>query len=729
MGKQYLNGIVYGGAGQVVDVQVDGVSVVTNGVAEIDLTDYAQISDLGTASAKDYTSSVTQGSTDLVTSGAVFNAIDNLPEPMVFKGTLGTGGTITSLPTASASNEGYTYKVITAGTYAGQVAKVGDVFVSNGSEWVLIPSGDTDSDTWRSINVNGTQAIGSAISTGAVNFKNGTNVTISVSGNDITISAQDTTYSDATQSTHGLMSTTDKTKLDGIAVGAEVNVQSDWSQSDSTADDFIKNKPTIPTVNDGTLTITQNGTSKGTFTANQSTNSTIALTDTTGYINQNETVVSTDKVPYVMRTSKTIANATPYIREMLVGGSIGWNQMIQNGNFESATGWSGRYATVSVNSNVATLTPSSAGTLRGLTAAVGYGINIVVSHKYLLYCYVKPPINVTASCDFETVSRSVSLTANTWNFVPNIVNATTSANIRFYCLVNESLTTSQAVLYKNVNVIDLTLMLGTTIADYIYGLETATTGAGIAKLRELGFFTKTYYPYNAGSVLSVQTTGHKITDANNENTVTYNVDDVVLRGVPKLDTNNNLYYDGDIYESNGAVTVKYSPINLGTLEWTYDSGSSQFYASMPSNARAVVANGGKGVCAKYTVVNASSLSNKSITYCNSSFGNSKTVYVKDSAYSDATTFTSAMDGIILVYELATPSDTTWQPFQNPQYVYPGGTEEYIDTREVPVPVGHITEYMGSSAEKFYLPPLPIDDAEYVLSVKNGIILWKRVTEE
>lgn len=35
-----------------------------------------------------------------------------------------------------------------------------------------------------------------------------------------------------------------KTKLDGIASGAEVNVQSDWSQSDNTADDFIKNKPT-----------------------------------------------------------------------------------------------------------------------------------------------------------------------------------------------------------------------------------------------------------------------------------------------------------------------------------------------------------------------------------------------------------------------------------------------------------------------------------------------------
>ena len=180
-------------------------------------TDKGKVDALGTASAKDFTTSVTQNSSDLVTSGAVFNAIDNLPEPMVFKGTLGTGGTITSLPTASSSNKGFTYKVITAGTYASQSAKVGDVFTSNATEWVLIPSGDeTFTDTWRGIQVDGTDLLGNSITTGKVNFKSGSNVTVTGSGNDITINATDTTYSDATQSVHGLMSTTDKTKLDGI---------------------------------------------------------------------------------------------------------------------------------------------------------------------------------------------------------------------------------------------------------------------------------------------------------------------------------------------------------------------------------------------------------------------------------------------------------------------------------------------------------------------------------
>lgn len=39
----------------------------------------------------------------------------------------------------------------------------------------------------------------------------------------------------------------DKNKLSGIEAGAEVNVQADWNQTTSTADDYIKNKPTLGT--------------------------------------------------------------------------------------------------------------------------------------------------------------------------------------------------------------------------------------------------------------------------------------------------------------------------------------------------------------------------------------------------------------------------------------------------------------------------------------------------
>lgn len=53
---------------------------------------------------------------------------------------------------------------------------------------------------------------------------------------------------DDTNQTHKFMTSAEKTKLSGIAAGAEVNVQSDWNQATTTADDYIKNKPTLATV-------------------------------------------------------------------------------------------------------------------------------------------------------------------------------------------------------------------------------------------------------------------------------------------------------------------------------------------------------------------------------------------------------------------------------------------------------------------------------------------------
>ena len=43
----------------------------------------------------------------------------------------------------------------------------------------------------------------------------------------------------------GLMTPEQFNKLKGIEEGAEVNVQADWNQTDTTKDDFIKNKPDL----------------------------------------------------------------------------------------------------------------------------------------------------------------------------------------------------------------------------------------------------------------------------------------------------------------------------------------------------------------------------------------------------------------------------------------------------------------------------------------------------
>ena len=77
---------------------------------------------------------------------------------------------------------------------------------------------------------------------------------------------------------------TEKSKLAGIASGAEVNVQSDWNQTTTIADDYIKNKPTKlsdftnDVVNNATLTIQKNGSNVATFGANSSIATTANIT-------------------------------------------------------------------------------------------------------------------------------------------------------------------------------------------------------------------------------------------------------------------------------------------------------------------------------------------------------------------------------------------------------------------------------------------------------------------
>ena len=109
------------------------------------------------------------------------------------------------------------YKIAT--TAQGHIASVTAVAKSD-ITGLGIPGSDTN--THRPIQVNGTQVLGD--NTTALNLKAGSNVSLSNSSGTVTIAATDTTYSAATQSANGLMSSTDKTKLDGIATGATANI-------------------------------------------------------------------------------------------------------------------------------------------------------------------------------------------------------------------------------------------------------------------------------------------------------------------------------------------------------------------------------------------------------------------------------------------------------------------------------------------------------------------------
>lgn len=94
--------------------------------------------------------------------------------------------------------------------------------------------------------IEGTPAASAPTIASTVNATNNARIgNFTANGSADTFTYYDTTYGDASTSKAGLMSSADKTKLNGIATGAEVNVQSDWNQSTTTADDFIKNKPAV----------------------------------------------------------------------------------------------------------------------------------------------------------------------------------------------------------------------------------------------------------------------------------------------------------------------------------------------------------------------------------------------------------------------------------------------------------------------------------------------------
>lgn len=90
--------------------------------------------------------------------------ISGIVGAMVYQGTLGEGGTVTTLPQAAAGNKGYVYVVSVDGTYNGnESAQVGDMYVSNGDSWDLIQGNVNVQDKNATIEVGADNATAIAI--------------------------------------------------------------------------------------------------------------------------------------------------------------------------------------------------------------------------------------------------------------------------------------------------------------------------------------------------------------------------------------------------------------------------------------------------------------------------------------------------------------------------------------------------------------------------------------
>ena len=72
-----------------------------------------------------------------------------------------------------------------------------------------------------------------------------------------------------------------------------------------------------------------------------------------------------------------------------------------------------------------------------------------------------------------------------------------------------------------------------------------------------------------------------------------------------------------------------------------------------------------------------------------------------------------MSGVMLVYELATPTTETAEPYNESQICDDFGTEEFVSTSIVPV--GHKTRYPANLRDKLqHLPDLASMDGTYLI---------------
>lgn len=562
---------------------------------------------------------------------------------------------------------------------------------------------------------------------------------------------------------------------------------------------------------------------------------------------------TTESVPYLFRRSASIG-----VRESdkIIGGTVAWNQLEKSNR-----------ATESKVSVTMTQNNNGSVTFNGTASAnevfypgtISTANKTVKDHVYVWGCVLSAtptgftPIFRIGETNSANAIRKASDSNLTLNVGYNIASGTVLSNVTAYSMCY-----------------DLTAMLGSQIAGYVYTLESGTSGAGIAWLRANGFgyILDNYHTYDSGSLQSVKTSAHKTVGknlipypyasasgttngvqftVNSDGSVTANGtagagnayfylfqnvpniwngcimngcptggaltgkykmqfydltlntgnDDIgsgstitrpngdncqlviiiaagftvsnltfypmlryadadanytpydphvypldsslELRGIPKLDGSNKLYYDGDTYASDGTVVRKYGSIDLGSLSWEKDTTSLTYtvfktpYGQDPTNRKPGSVN---MVCSKYfsTFDSRGSLNTYDNAIATWNTSNSATVAIRDDSKASLTAdqFKTAMNGVYLVYELAIPTTETADPFHDPQICSPYGTEEYVDTRDVPVPVGHETEYYADPvaeiervAVQVPVPPTVAGSYRLTCTVSGGVptYLW------
>lgn len=390
------------------------------------------------------------------------------------------------------------------------------------------------------------------------------------------------------------------------------------------------------------------------------------------------------------------------------GNSLRWNQLCNFAIVSNRVAGSS-YTNASYNSDTNTLTAEA--TEAVTNAYLGYTVpveQIAIGHKYLFVYHVatgaanavaktgiyravgantQAVVSLPAANAVYAVSQIMQLT--------EITSGATSVLFRVFLLKESNpdtaLPTGTTVKLSNPMLFDLTQMFGS-------GNEPAT----VEEFEAL--YPDAYYPYDAGSLLDVQMTGIESTAADESWSSSL--------ALPATDLRSAGTARDELREDERITRV--GVVDLGTLEWgkTEDSRLDVGYYFNTAEIAAVQYGTANRSCAKYPTLpqvgltNIISANGSAIDKVTFAAANAK-LYVIDSTYTDAVAFKAAMSGVMLNYELATPTITPIDPPLCMSYrTEKGGTERVT------------TPTSTMSAPPTILTRYPVDLARGMLTVDS-----------
>ena len=246
--------------------------------------------------------------------------------------------------------------------------------------------------------------------------------------------------------------------------------------------------------------------------------------------------------------SVDVPSGSKYVGIDKVGGkSIAWNQLVQNGDFaDGKAHWLEFQCSCSVANGVATVTPSAS------SSRIYQTKDVVLNHKYLMIATFKGTSGNATLSWYGGANKFVALNGN-WQEVSLLLNNTfqTASNWQLHYGTSSNGETAPYYI-KNTMCFDLTQMFGSTIADYIYSLEQATAGAGVAWFKKL--FPADYYPYSEPTIISSQT--DRVDVARADSSITQQI----TTGFPVLNSAGSVYdyidlNEGKLHQRVGKVVI------------------------------------------------------------------------------------------------------------------------------------------------------------------------------